>query len=58
MTPRPSRTRLWHQLAVRFREAQLLDMLMLTGWYHAISFVARAAQIPREDGTPTFASLR
>ena len=49
---------LWDELSALFTEAQLLDLLMLTGWYHAISFVARAADVPLEPGTPTFASLR
>jgi alkylhydroperoxidase family enzyme len=49
---------LWDELSSMFTEPQLLDLLMLAGWYHAISFVARAAQVPLEDGAPTFASLR
>nr|BFE79589.1 hypothetical protein GCM10020093_021900 [Planobispora longispora] len=49
---------LWEELSALFTEPQLLDLLMLTGWYHAISFVARAAQVPLEEGSPTFASLR
>jgi alkylhydroperoxidase family enzyme len=49
---------LWDELAALFAEGELLDLLMLAGWYHAISFVARAAQVPLESGAPTFASLR
>jgi alkylhydroperoxidase family enzyme len=49
---------LWDELAARFTEPQLLDLLMLTGWYHAISYAARAARVPLEPGAPTFASLR
>jgi hypothetical protein len=30
---------------------------MLCGWYHAISFTARAARVPLEPGSPTFADL-
>jgi alkylhydroperoxidase family enzyme len=45
---------LWTSLSAAFTDAELLDMLMLTGWYHAISFVARAARIPLERGAPTF----
>ena len=48
---------LWRQLSTVFSEANLLDLLVLCGWYHAISFVARAARVPREAGTPTFASV-
>jgi alkylhydroperoxidase family enzyme len=47
----------WASLRVRFDEAQLLDLTMLCGWYHAISFTARSARVPLEPGAPTFASL-
>jgi alkylhydroperoxidase family enzyme len=46
---------LWALLAAEFGEAQLLDLLMLCGWYHAISFTARAARVPLEPWAPTFA---
>jgi hypothetical protein len=49
---------LWTLLAAEFEEAQLLDLLMLCGWYHAISFTARAARVPLEPDAPTFASIR
>ncbi len=49
---------LWRDLRGEFAEDQLLDLLMLCGWYHAISFTARAARVPLEDGAPTFASVR
>jgi alkylhydroperoxidase family enzyme len=49
---------LWHELATEFSEANLLDLLLLCGWYHAISFTARAARIPLEPGAPTFSSCR
>jgi len=29
-----------------------LDLLLLCGWYHAISFAANAARVPLEDGAP------
>jgi alkylhydroperoxidase family enzyme len=45
---------LWAELALAFDEPQLLDLLMLTGWYHAISFTARATRIDPEDGAPRF----
>jgi alkylhydroperoxidase family enzyme len=48
---------LWAELAGAFSEAQLLDLLMLCGWYHAISFTARAARVPLEPGVPTFAEV-
>jgi len=49
---------LWRELQSRYDEAQLLDLLLLCGWYHAISFTARAARVPLEDGAPTFDSVR
>jgi alkylhydroperoxidase family enzyme len=49
---------LWEELSRHFDERQLLDILLLTGWYHAISYAARAARVPLEPGAPTFASVR
>jgi alkylhydroperoxidase family enzyme len=46
---------LWSEVASRFTAAQLLDLLLLAGWYHAIAFAANAAKVPLEDGTPRFA---
>jgi hypothetical protein len=48
---------LWQALSVEFNAGNLLDLLLLCGWYHAISFVARAARVPLEAGTPTFSSV-
>ncbi len=48
---------LWHALLSEFDEKNLLDLLLLCGWYHAISFVARAARVPLEAGVPTFDSV-
>lgn len=45
---------LWARLSSAFDEAQLLDQMLLTGWYHAISYVARATRISSEPGTPSF----
>jgi len=49
---------LWHRLARQFTEEQLLDLPMLAGWYHAISFTANAARVAGEDGAPRFADAR
>ncbi len=46
---------LWAQVATVFTEQQILDLLLLCGWYHAISFSARAARVPLESGAPRFA---
>ncbi len=48
---------LWAELAAELSEIELLDLLMLCGWYHAISFTANAARVPREPGAPRFADV-
>ena len=48
---------LWERLAAAFTEPELLDLTMLTGWYHAISFTANAAQVALEPSAPTFADV-
>lgn len=48
----------WSALSERLEDEQLLDLLMLTGWYHTISYVARAARVPLEDSAPRFADYR
>jgi alkylhydroperoxidase family enzyme len=48
----------WERLRTQFDEVHLLDLLLLCGWYHAISFTARAARVALEDGAPTFDSVR
>jgi alkylhydroperoxidase family enzyme len=49
---------LWSALAAELDDGQLMDLTMLCGWYHAISFTARAARVPLEPFAPTFASVR
>lgn len=49
---------LWQLLSVEFNEAELLDILLLCGWYHAISFAANAAGVALEPNAPTFDSVR
>jgi len=49
---------LWHRMTQIFTGEQLLDLLMLAGWYHAISFAANAARVPAEDNAPRFADVR
>lgn len=48
----------WEALASFLTHEQLLDLLMLAGWYHAISFVANAARVRLEDGAPRFDDVR
>ena len=40
-----------------FDEPQLLDLFLLVGWYHAISFCANAAGVELEDFAPRFDDL-
>lgn len=48
---------LWSQLAAVFDDAQLLDLLLLCGWYHAISFAANGARVALEDDAPRFSDV-
>lgn len=45
---------LYSALASTFSEAEILDLMMLCGWYHAISFAANGAQVALEDQAPRF----
>ena len=36
---------------------QLLDVYLLAGWYHGISYVANAAAVELEPGTPRFGDI-
>ena len=38
----------WAELALHYDEAQLVELVMMTGWYHAISFVCNALRVPLE----------
>jgi hypothetical protein len=46
---------LWRSAREVLDERQLLDAFLLCGWYHAISFAARAARVDLEPGAPRFA---
>jgi alkylhydroperoxidase family enzyme len=39
---------LWAELAAHWSEPQLIELLVLAGWYHAISYVCTAARVPLE----------
>jgi len=43
---------LWAHLAAEFDEPELLDALLLCGWYHAISYAANAARVEPEPKAP------
>lgn len=48
---------LWRAARDVLEEPQLLDLFLLCGWYHAISFAARAARVDLEPGAPRFAEF-
>jgi alkylhydroperoxidase family enzyme len=49
---------LWDELSVELSDQQVLDLLFLCGWYHAISYVAQAVRVELEAGAPRFADVR
>jgi hypothetical protein len=49
---------LWAELIEELTGAELLDLLLLCGWYHAISYAARATRVDLEPGAPRFADVR
>ena len=46
---------LWRRLHAHLSDQQMLDLLMLAGWYHAISYAANGARVDLEPGAPRFA---
>jgi alkylhydroperoxidase family enzyme len=49
---------LWARLAEVLTTEQLLDLPMLIGWYHSISFTANSAGVERETFAPSFGDYR
>jgi 4-carboxymuconolactone decarboxylase len=45
---------LWSELRATYSEEQLVELVVLTGFYHSISFVTNAFAIAREDLAPRF----
>jgi alkylhydroperoxidase family enzyme len=48
------RDALWSQLAVRWNASQLIELCVIVGWYHLISFVANAARVQPEEWAASF----
>ncbi len=46
----------WEQLVASWSTAQILEVLIIVGWYHLISFVANAAQVEQEPWAARFPS--
>lgn len=47
----------WAELSLVMTDEQLLDVLMLAGWYHAIGYAANAGRVDLEDGVARFADF-
>lgn len=47
---------LWMQMARHWDERQLIELMMLAGWYHAIAYVCNAARVPLEPWAARFPS--
>lgn len=45
---------LWAALAARWNPAQLLELVLVVGWYHAIAFLVNATRVEREAWAPGF----
>ena len=45
---------LWEQVSGKWQPQQVLEMLVIVGWYHAISYVANAARIQPETWARRF----
>jgi alkylhydroperoxidase family enzyme len=45
---------LWQRLHAHLSGPQALDVFMLAGWYHAISYAANGARVDLEPGAPRF----
>ena len=45
---------LWAALRREFSEEQLIELIVLTGFYHMVSFVTNGLHLPLEDGAARF----
>jgi len=45
---------LWQQLTSHFDDAQIVELIMLAGLYHAVSYLVNALRVPREAFAPRF----
>lgn len=46
----------WVELTGTLGEDGAIDLILIAGWYHAISFVVRALRLTQEAGTPLLAA--
>ncbi|HSX69835.1 MAG TPA: carboxymuconolactone decarboxylase family protein [Pseudomonas sp.] len=45
---------LWQRLGVHFSDEQLIECLLLVGFYYAVSFVVNGLRVEREEYAPRF----
>jgi len=45
---------LWHSLSSHYNQSQLIELIMLAGLYHAVSFIVNGLKIPNENFAPSF----
>jgi len=45
---------LWRRVAAEFEPAQIVELVVLAGFYHTVSFVTNALRIELESGAPRF----
>jgi 4-carboxymuconolactone decarboxylase len=45
---------LWPAPKAEFGDEQLIELIVLTGFYHAVSFVTNALRLPLEDAAARF----
>jgi hypothetical protein len=48
---------LWERVSRELVEIEIVDVLMLCGWYQAISFAANGVELAPEDAAPRFADV-
>lgn len=44
----------WEQLAQRWSEPQLIELLFLVGWYHTVCFVGTGLRVEGEEWAPAY----
>ncbi len=45
---------LWAEISQHYEADQIIELIMLTGLYHAVSFMVNATQVEREPFAPAF----
>lgn len=45
---------LWAEMSKQWQPAQIIELMMLAGLYHAVSYLTNGARIPLENAAPRF----